>query len=266
MPEAVASCVIEAHIPWEQGLVYAPEVPEMALFPGSAINTCAIHWMITAEVAHALETGSAPDGSIGRRYVDILLERLQAVHSQDTGRIDQEAVKIARRIIGGGHLFVHSRNGGVRGEATGVAQGLMLVNAFESRAAAEGGDQDILLIAAVSADDPQDLEWAEEGRENGNYIVGIGPSHNDGLSRRCDVYFDDRCEEKDGVIAIPGRDEKVCPATGILNLVILHMLAAQFSDEMCRRGAVPYFYMGNYRVLGRDYNNVMKPFFQARGY
>jgi uncharacterized phosphosugar-binding protein len=266
MPEDVASHVVESHIPWEQGLVHAPEVPEMALFPGSAIGTSTTHWMITAEVAHALETGTASDGGIGRQYVDILLERLQAVHSQDTGRIDQEAVTIARRIIAGGHLFVRSRNGGVQSEATGVAQGLMLVNAFEPRPAAEGGDQDIFLIAAVSADDPQELEWADEARANGNYIVGIGPSDNDGLRRRCDVYFDDRCEEKAGVIAIPGHDEKVCPATGILNLIIMHMLAAQFVDEMCRRGAVPYFYMGNYRVLGRDYNNVMKPIFQVRGY
>jgi uncharacterized phosphosugar-binding protein len=266
MPEDVASRVVDSHIPWEQGLVHIPEVPEMAVFPGSGIGSCTIHWMITAEVSHALATGTTPDGQIGRQYADILLERLEQIHIQDIDQINEVAEKIAKRIIDGGYYFLRSRNGGVQSEANGVAQGLMLCNGFEPRPAAEGGDKDIFLIAAVSADDPQDLQWADEARANGNYIIGIGPSDNDSLRQRCDDYFDDRCGEKAGVIAIPGRDDQVCPATGILNNIIAYTLTAQFVDEMCRRGAVPYFYMGFYRLLGTDYNNVLRPFFAARGY
>jgi hypothetical protein len=44
------------------------------------------------------------------------------------------------------------------------------------------------------------------------------------------------------------------------------VLTAQFTDEMCRRGAVPYFWMGVYRVGGGDYNATLSGFFRQRGY
>ena len=265
VPEDVASRVIDSHIPWHQGLVRAPEIPEMEICPGSANGTCAIHWMITAEVAHTLATDLPPTGTIGRGYVDILLERLADIHTQDLEHINNTAVTIAKRIISGGHYYVRSRNEGIQSEANGVAQGLMMCNVFEPRPASEGGNKDVFLIAAVSVNDPQELAWADEARANGNYIVGIGPSNNDDLRDRCDVYFDDRCDESAGVISISGRLDQVCPATGILNNIIMYMLTAQFVDEMCRRGAVPYFLMGGYR-FGGDYNNLMRPFCLERGY
>ena len=160
-PEDVASRVIDSHIPWHQGLVHAPEIPEMEICPGSSNGTCAIHWMIAAEVAHTLATGRPPAGSIGRQYVDILLERLADIHARDLRYINEIAVRIAKRIIGGGHYYVQSRNMGVEREASSVAQGLMMCNAFEPRPASEGGDQDVFLIAAVSANNPEELAWAD---------------------------------------------------------------------------------------------------------
>ena len=130
----------------------------------------------------------------------------------------------------------------------------------------EGGHKDTFLIAAVSADDPQELQWADAARANGNYIVGIGSPESNALQQRCDSYFDNRCPEATGTIPIPGSDESVSPATGIINLIIMYVIKAQFIDEMCRRGAVPYFYMGYYRQLGTDYNKVIRPIFQQRGY
>ena len=73
MPEDVATLVVDTHIPWEHGLVHVPQIPEMAVCPGSSIGGCAIHWMISAEVAQALATDTPPEGSCGRRYLDILL-------------------------------------------------------------------------------------------------------------------------------------------------------------------------------------------------
>ena len=248
MPEDVASRVIDSHIPWYQGLVHASEVPEMMICPGSSNGTCAIHWMITAEVAHALATDTTPDGNVGRQYMDILLERIANVDSRNLDCLNEMAVTVAKRIIGSGHYYVRSRNNGVESKASGVAQELMLTNAFSPRPANDGGDKDAFLIAAVSANDSQELAWAYEVRTNGNYVIGIGPSNNDGLRDHCDVYFDDRYGESAGIITIPDRAEKVCPATGILNNIIMYMLTAQFVDEMCRRGAVLYFWMGYYRV------------------
>jgi len=266
MPEDVASRVIDSHISWEQGLVHLPQVPEMAVLPGSSNGTCAIHWMITAEVTQALATGVTPDGSRAREYGGILLTRLADAYSRDGERRAQAAAAMADRIIDGGHYYVRSRNDGVKAESNGTAQGLKLVNVFEPRPAQEGGDRDVMLIAAVSVNDPQELSWAEGARANGNLVLGIGPSHNDGLRERCDTYFDDRCAEDAGVLAMPDRDERVCPVTGIANNVIMHVLMAEFVDEMCRRGGVPCFIMGGYRTGHPEYNGPMQELFAERGY
>jgi len=266
MPEDVASRVVDSHISWEQGLVHLPEVPEMAVLPGSSNGTCAIHWMITAEVAQALATGETPDGSRGREYVGILLERLADVHGRDAKLMSEAGAAMAERIVDGGHHYVRGRNEGVKAESNSIAQGLKLTNVFEPRPAHEGGDRDVMLIAAVSANDPQELTWAEEARANGNLVIGIGPSHSDGLRDRCDMYFGDCCAEDAGVLAVPGRAEKICPATGIVNNIIMHMLAAQFVDDMRGRGAVPCFIMGGYRVAHPEYNERMEALFAERGY
>ncbi|MEE2993597.1 MAG: hypothetical protein VX603_10550, partial [Gemmatimonadota bacterium] len=86
------------------------------------------------------------------------------------------------------------------------------------------------------------------------------------LRSRCDVYFSNQCAEPGGVLSIPGRDEKICPTTGVMNNVMMQMFSAQFVDEMCRRGAVPYFYMGGYRTVGGPYNELSRKFFDERGY
>ena len=266
MPEDVATLVVDSHIPWGQGLLNVPEIPAMPVCPGSSNVTCSIHWMITAEVANALATGGSPDGSKAREYVDTLLQRLAAIREQEWSRIAETAPIIAKRILSGGRYFVKSRNNGVQSEANGVAAGLMMVNNLPARPAGEGGDKDTLLIAAVSVNDPEEIAWAEEARASGNFIIGIGQPGNDGLRSRCDVYFNDRCPEAAGILTIPGRKEGVCPATGIINNITMYLLTAQFVDEMCRRGAVPCFYMGYYRVLGEPYNKVMSELFKERGY
>ena len=264
--EDVSSVVLDTHIPWDQGIVRVPQVPEMPVFPVSSNLTCSIHWMLTAEVARALASGDQPNGDTGREYLDILFERLDAVHREDMEEIGLQAIVVAKRIIDGGRFFVRSRNGGVQGDSNSVAQGLKMTNAFDMRPAAEGGDQDTFVIAAVSADDPQELEWAEQARANGNHIIGIGPANGDALGPQCDVFFSNRCAEAAGVIEVAGVAESICPATGILNNIILHLLTAQFVDEMCRRGAVPYFYMGAYRKGGSEYNALVEDFFRERGY
>lgn len=266
MPEDVASHVIDAHIPWDQGMVWIPAVPQMPVFPGSSIATCAIHWMITGEVACALATGTVPTGVVGRLYVDTLLTRLAQARHRSVDPIGEVAVSIANRIIRGGRYFMRSRNFGVQSEAQGVAQGVMLTNAFDPRPASEGGDKDVFLIAAVSDNDPTDLSWVQEARSNENYLIGIGSPRNGALREQCDDYFDNACEEAGGVLLVSGYPEGVGPATGIINNILAYTLTAQFVDELCRRGAVPYFWMGFYRVGGKEYSDAIRPFFLERGF
>lgn len=266
MPEDIASQVVNTPIPWQQGLIDIPEMPYMEAFPGSANVSCAIHWMITAETARAMKSGGIPDGEISLRYLDLLMLRIEAFFKAETADIESIAVTLAKRFLDGGHYFVRSRNEGVQSEVNGVAQGLMMANLFEPRAATEGGDKDVMLIAMVGVEDPKEIAWATEAEQNGNFVIGIGPGENAALMDLCDVYLQNRCDEPAGVLEVEGFDAPICPASGIINNVIVQSLQAQFVDEMCRRGAVPYFYMGGYRIGGGAFNEMMRPLAVARGY
>ena len=266
LPADVADQAIDTHISWEQGLVDVPAVPEMKVFPGSSNVSCSIHWCLTAEVMQALGTGGSPDGSKAREYLTILLERLGEVNRRHRQTIVEEAVVLAKRVIAGGHVDVNGSNEGVRADVHGVAQGLMLTCAFPQRLAAEGGDTDTLIITAVSADHPQELAWAEQARGNGGRVITVGMETSPKLQGLSDLYLGNACGEAGGVVTVAGCDEPICPTSGIIDNVLTQMLLAQMTDEMCRRGAVPYFFMGLYRTGGREYNTLLRHHFEARGY
>ena len=65
-----------------------------------------------------------------------------------------------------------------------------------------------------------------------------------------DRYLGNACDEPGGVVEVAGCAEPICPTSGIIDNVLTQMLLSQMTDEMCRRGAVPYFYMGLYRLGG----------------
>ena len=266
LPEGVANEVIQTHIPWEQGLVHVPEVPEMKLFPASSNVSCSIHWCLTAEVMQSLGTNSSPDGSKAREYLEVLITRLEKMNDQNQPLIMDEAVGLAKNVINGGHIDVNGSNEGVRSETHSVAQGLMLTCAHSLRSLDEGGNKDALIITSVSADHPQELAWARQAKDNGNRLIAVGMEPSTELQRLSDCYLSNACHEEDGVVEVAGCEESICPTSGIINNVITQMLLAQMTDELCRRGAVPYFYMGVYRTGGSEYNGLFRRHFEARGY
>ena len=46
----------------------------------------------------------------------------------------------------------------------------------------------------------------------------------------------------------------------------MHLLTADFVDQMCRRGVVPCFLMGGYRTASQEYSQRSEGLFQQRGY
>ena len=53
--------------------------------------------------------------------------------------------------------------------------------------------------------------------------------------------------ESFGVIRTVELKDTICPVSGIMSNIIQQMICVQWTDEMARRGSVPYFLVGNYR-------------------
>ena len=72
--------------------------------------------------------------------------------------------------------------------------------------------------------------------------------------------------ESGGVVQVKGRDDTICPTSGIVGNIIQQMIVAQWCDEMVRRGSVPFFLMGVYQHGGSEYNDAMTIAFERQGF
>jgi len=264
----VSNVILHSHVPYQQGLVHAPEIPEFAICPSSQTGLGAVHWMLNAEIANKLASRSAKQIDKSAEYLHILTERVQRVR-QHMDQIREAAVTMARRVRSGGRWFARSiEHPGFQTEFN-VASGVRVVNTGDWNVARE---KNVLLITAISPAYREEVKLALEKQVEGAYVVGIGTPSLDGnlpmggLIDVADVGFDNFSPESGGVISISGRDETICPTSGILGYVIQQMITAQWADEMVRRGSVPYFLMGFFQKGGNEYNTAMRPFFERQGY
>ena len=269
MLKDVSNEILHSHIPYYQGLVHAPEIPEFTICPSTTTGSGSIHWMLNAEIANKLADPNAPAVDKSAEYLRILTERVARI-SDHTDRIREVAVTMARRIRDGGRWFVRSiEHPGFEIEMSGVASGPMIVNHGDWEATKE---RNVMLIAAISPAHRQEVQLARDKQIEGAYVIGIGPSSVDGdvppgrLNDVADAGFDNFSPESGGVIRISGQKETICPTSGIVGNVIQQMICAQWCDEMVRRGSVPYFWMGVFQKGGQEYDDGIHPFFLLQGF
>ena len=264
--------------------MHCPEIPEFPLLASSGFQTSVVHWMLAAEVASSLDTGQEPDGATAAGFVSEVMRRVEAFWREDSGTVQASAQRIAELVLRGGQYWTGGRSNAVGSEITAANQPRMCGRSWtrggehdSPRERSAGGETDTCVIVSQSSGPgeatlngstlpslEEELQWAESAREAGNFVIGIGPEDHSKLSAACDVYFSNRCSEPEGIVEVGG--EMICPATGIVNCIIMQSLIAQVVDEMCARGAVPYAALGVYRTQGRAYNEAMAGFFEARGY
>jgi hypothetical protein len=268
MLKDVSNEILHSHTPYTQGLVHAPQIPELAICPSSGTGSGSIHWMLNAELAHKVAADSAPTVSKSREYLETLTERVERIR-EHMDRIRETAVTMTRRIRAGGRWFARSiEHAGFEAEYH-VASGPRVVNWGDWSAAP---DKNVFTITGISPAHEAEVELALAKRAEGAFVVGIAPSSLDGVvpKRRLidvvDAGFDTFSPESGGVIRIPGRDETICPTSGLMGNIIQQMIVAQWADEMVRRGAVPYFLMGSYQRGGDAYNEGMKIPFERQGF
>ena len=269
MLKDVSNEILHSHVPYYQGLVHAPQIPEFTLCPSTTTGSGALHWMLTAEIANKVWAGSSKSVDKSAEYLGVLTERVERI-KQHQPRIRETAVTMARRIRQGGRWFVRSlEHPGFASELSGVASGPMIVNWGDWEAARE---RNVMLINAISPAYAPEMRLALEKQIEGAYVIAVGPGSMDGeappgrLIDVADAGFDNFSPEREGVIQIPGRTDPICPTSGIVGNVIQQMICAQWTDEMVRRGSVPYYWMGFFQAGGRPYDDAIRPHFEAQGF
>jgi len=269
MLKDVSNEILHSHVPYYQGLVHAPQIPEFTLCPSTTTGSGALHWMLTAETANKVWTGSTRSVDKSAEYLRVLTERVERIRRHQP-RIRETAVTMARRIRRGGRWFARSlEHPGFASELSGVASGPMIINWGDWEATRE---LNVMIITAISPAHTPEMRLAREKQIEGAYVIGVGPGSMDGevppgrLIDVADAGFDNFSPEREGVIEIAGRKERICPTSGIVGNVIQQMICAQWTDEMVRRGSVPYYWMGFFQNGGRPYDDAIRPHFEAQGF
>jgi len=264
----VSNVILHSHVPYQQGLVHAPEIPEFAICPSSQTGLGAVHWMLNAEIANKLADKKAKPVDKSAEYLRILTKRVQQVR-QHMDHIRETAVSMARRIRAGGRWSARSiEHPGFESEFN-VASGVAMINQGDWNAVKQ---KNVMLITAISPDHRPEMKLALQKQVEGAFVIGIGPSSLDGIRPAgclidvADAGFDNFSPESGGVIDVAGRDKSVCPTSGIVGNIIQQMITAQWCDEMVRRGSVPHFLMGHFQEGGFEYNAAMRMFLDRQGF
>ena len=268
MLKDVSNEILHTHMPYQQGLVDCPEIPEFRLCPCAATGGGAVHWMLNAEAANRLANPNALAGEKARCYLAILTERAASTTTH-MDAIQETARNMSQRIIAGGRWFASSlEHPGFETEFN-VACGPRMVNDGDWEATR---DKNVMVITAISPAFAAEVELAKEKKAEEAFVIGIGPNSLDGdtpaagLLNIADAGFDNFSPEAGGVVDISGRPQTICPTSGIVGNLIQQMLNSQWAEEMIKAGTVPTFMRGIYQAGGREYNDAMTEVYQQRGY
>jgi hypothetical protein len=268
MLKDVSNEILHTHMPYQQGLVDCPEIPEFRLCPCATTGGGAVHWMLNAEAANKVANPKAASSAKAKDYLAVLTERT-AQTTAHMDRIQQTAQVMATRIISGGRWFAESiEHPGFKSEFN-VACGPRMVNDGDWDAAK---DKNVMVVTAISPAFAAEVAWAKEKKAEGAFVIGIGPASLDGvvadegLFNIVDAGFDNFSPESGGVVEIPGRGQTICPTSGVIGNLIQQMLNAQWAQEMINAGTVPTFMRGIYQSGGNEYNSAMAEVYQQRGY
>ncbi len=277
--EEIANLIIDSGTPWNNGLVATPRHPRFNICPSTGIAQFAVYWACTASFANLIGSkGKGPADAPARAYLDLALERFGMIGS-DRPKIDRVAEHWADLVLEkGARLFVYGEpfkaDEGVVGnmfvsDAVGAANGSMIARGYNESAVRE---HDIVLICSIRSNNARDMEIARAARAKGAYVTAFCPFSTDGdasgprLFREVDAAFNTYAPEHAGVVKVEGFPDPVSPLTGLTGNLVLWMLTAQWADHMARRGAMPYFWQGIHETGGMEYDQMVKPYFEKRGY
>jgi uncharacterized phosphosugar-binding protein len=258
----VSNVILQSYVPYTQGIIDCPEIPEMKICPSAANSVCSIFWMFQCEVAYKLKNKNPKPVDKSAEYLNTVIGRLHEAYRLQGDYLFDNAPTVAKMIGNGANFHVTSDHSGVDLEAYTVAMGLMMTNMARDKM--KKGD--VHLLATIEPDSKKIIDESKKAKDMGMFVVSIAPASSIKIRNNSDVFIDNLCPEGGGLLDIPGYPEKVGTVGGIMNNMLMWIFTGQFVDEMVRRGWVPWFWMGGYTVGGTAYNKAMEPFFRKRGY
>ncbi len=282
--EEVSDLVIDSYMPWNNGLVSAPEIPHFKLCPSTGIAQFLVYWSCTAALAALIGSkGKDCPRAAAKRYLDIALERFRMIGA-DRPKIDRVAEIWADLVLGkGARLLVYGHDQDVKSYGPTVTKNMYVNDACicasssmiaqtYTQFADDVRDTDIVLIGAFTSDNADELRAAREARKAGAFTTAFCPYATDGdssgarLFKEVDVAFNTYSGESAGVIEAKGFEEKVSPVAGIAGNLVHWMLTAQWTGCMADRGEMPYYWQGYHETGGKEYDEAVLPYFKRRGY
>ncbi len=258
----VSSVILKSYIPYDQGIIDCPEIPETKICPSSANVLTSLFWMFQCEVAHKLKNRNARLVDKSAVFLSTVLSRLHEAFREEKDYIFDHAATVAKMIGNGGFFHVTSEHTGVQSEASSVAKGPRMTNAFRNKM--KKGD--VHLLATIEPDAKKIIDEAKKAKEMGMFVVSIAPANSLVIRSLIDVFIDNLSPEGGGFLQVPGFPEKVGTIGGIMNNMLMWIFTGQFVDEMVRRGWIPWFWMGGYTVGGPEYNKAVEQFFLKQGF
>jgi len=270
----VSSVILQSYVPYTQGIVDCPQIPELKILPSSSNALFTLYWMFQCEVANKVKNRRAGHIDKSRIVIDTILERIHDAYHLQKDYMFDHAATVAKAIGGGAHYHVTSDNPGVQEESNRVANGPMMTNAFRRIVRFDGkviGTDDmragdVHLLAANEPDARPIVEEAKKARDMGTFVVTIAPGGSYELRRLSDVFIDNFCPEGTGLMEIEGYDRKIGSIGSVMNNMLMWIFTAQFIDEMVRRGRIPWFYLGYHQIGGAEYDTAIRQFFEKQGF
>ncbi|MBE3582489.1 MAG: sugar isomerase domain-containing protein [Limnochordaceae bacterium] len=187
-------------------------------------------------------------------YFADLNERLSRLAAATAPALHRLAVDIAAAIADGGHQLHLLDHGHLLGqELTWRAGGLPLVHVLDKEAAlspviVRRGDW--VIVASVSGRGVDVVETALGLKRRGVRVIAltsleqsrtVQPAHASGqlLYQVADYVIDLPIPAGDAVLALPGLEEKVAPASGVLSVAAMWALLSQIAAELVAHGLHP---------------------------
>jgi uncharacterized phosphosugar-binding protein len=278
--EEVSDLIIDSQVPWDNGLVSAPQNPQFKLCPSTGIAQFAVYWACSASLANLVGSkGKESSSEPARKYLDLACERFRMIGT-DRPKIDRIAKKWADLVLTRkARLFVYGKPYTVEGgagnmfvsDANSAASGSMIAQSFDPKKT-ELRAGDIVLITSMESRDAGEIGAARAARKAGAVTTAFCPFSADGdasgerLFKEVYDALTIYCDESAGVIKVPGFGFKVCSIAGLTGLLTLWMLTASWTDHMARRGEMPYYWQGLHETGGREYDAMVWPYYEKRGY